>query len=493
MRGGDGLTRLMLGPRYPKFDDLANGTAASYNPPMDTRTETDSMGPVEVDQSRYWGAQTERARKNFQVSPHRIPVPFLRALCLLKGEAAAVNATLGLLNSELAAAIGQAANEAFSGQFDGEFPLDVFQTGSGTSWNMNANEVLAGRANEILAGARGGKKPVHPNDHVNLGQSSNDVIPSVLNVAGRLEAERLSGALDDLCSAFERKATEFSQVVKIGRTHLQDAVPMTLGQEFGGFARQVQLGAARIRGVFGRLEELALGGTALGTGLNTHAEFGTRVASALCGRLGVPFRPARDYFEAIAARDVQVELMGALNTVSTSLLKIGNDLRLLSSGPRTGFAEILLPELQPGSSIMPGKVNPVILEMLNQACAHVMGKHLSVTIAGQNAPLQLNIMMPLLAHETLSSLDLLTNCVETLRTACVEGIAADAKRCSAQVERSLALVTPLAVKLGYDRAAALAKQALAEDKTIRQLVTEQGLLSEEELNRVLDPRSLAGL
>jgi fumarate hydratase class II len=319
------------------------------------------------------------------------------------------------------------------------------------------------------------------------------VIPSALNVSGRLEAARFAAALDKLADSFEAKAAEFSTIVKIGRTHLQDAVPMTLGQEFGAFARQVRLGAVRIRTVFPRLEELALGGTALGTGLNTHPEFSRRTCAALAARLAVPFRPAEDLFEAIAARDVQVELMGAVNTVATSLLKIGNDLRLLSSGPRTGFGEILLPELQPGSSIMPGKVNPVVLEMLNQACAHVMGKHLSVTIAGQNAPLQLNIMMPLLAHETLSSLALLTNCADTLRESCVDGIVADAKRCSEQVERSLALVTPLALKIGYDKAAALAKQALAEDKTIRQLVLEQNLLTAQELESVLDPRRLAGL
>jgi fumarate hydratase class II len=460
---------------------------------MEHRTETDSMGPIEVELARYWGAQTERARRNFQVSPHRIPAPFLRALCLLKGEAAVVNAALGLLDEGVSKAVQQAADEAFAGKFDGEFPLDVFQTGSGTSWNMNANEVLAGRANEILTGVRGGKKPVHPNDHVNLGQSSNDVIPSVLNLAGRLEAGRFAQALDALAASFEAKATEFARIVKIGRTHLQDAVPMTLGQEFTAFARQIRLGAARVRSVFPRLEELALGGTALGTGLNTHPEFAARTAARLAERLGVPFRPAESFFEAIAARDVQVELMGAVNTVATSLLKIGNDLRLLSSGPRTGFGEILLPELQPGSSIMPGKVNPVILEMLNQACAHVMGKHLSVTIAGQNAPLQLNIMMPLLAHETLSSLDLLMQCCDTLRASCVDGIVADVRRCSEQVERSLALVTPLALKIGYDQAAALSKQALAEDKTIRQLVREHNLLSENELNAILDPSTMAGL
>ena len=460
---------------------------------MKTRMETDSMGAIEVDHDRYWGAQTERARHNFQVSPHRIPLPFLRALCLIKGVAAQTNSELGLLEPAVAGALDQAAREAFGGSFDGEFPLDVFQTGSGTSWNMNANEVLAGRANEILGGTRGGKTPVHPNDHVNLGQSSNDVIPATLNVSCRLEAQKLAQALDRLATAFQTKAAEFAFIVKIGRTHLQDAVPMTLGNEFGAFARQIRLGAERVRATFTRLEELALGGTALGTGLNTHPEFGVRAAAHLEARLGVPFRQAENLYEAIAARDSQVELMGALNTVATSLLKIGNDLRLLSSGPRTGFGEILLPSLQPGSSLMPGKVNPVILEMLNQACAHVMGKHLSVTIAGQNAPLQLNIMMPLLAHEVLGSLELLTNCCDTLAVSCVAGMEADAQRATEQVERSLALVTPLALVIGYDRAAALSKQALDENKTIRQLVLEQKLLSEKELNRVLDPRVLAGL
>jgi len=468
-------------------------SAPPYNPAMAKRIETDSMGEVEVDDQHYWGAQTERARRNFQVSDYRIPVPFLRALCLVKGEAALVNAALGLLSEGTARAIHAAAAEALEGRFDGEFPLDVFQTGSGTSWNMNANEVLAGRANEILTGTRGGKKPVHPNDHVNLGQSSNDVIPSVLNLAARLEADKLASELDALAGSFESKSREFRTVVKIGRTHLQDAVPMTLGQEFGAFGRQARLGAERVRSVFVRLEELALGGTALGTGINTHAEFGARTARALAQRLGPAFRPADSLFEAIAARDVQVELMGALNTVATSLLKIGNDLRLLASGPRTGFGEIVLRELQPGSSIMPGKVNPVVPEMLNQACAHIMGKHLSVTIAGQNAPLQLNIMMPLLAHETLSSLDLLTRCAETLRTSCVDLIEANAEQCAEQVERSLALVTPLALVVGYDKAAALAKQAMAENKTVRQLALELKVLPPEELARVLDHRRLVGL
>jgi len=460
---------------------------------MKTRIETDSMGDIEVDADRYWGAQTERARRNFQVSPHRIPVPLLRALCLVKGEAALVNAGLGLLDEAIAQAVHAAAFEASTGRFDEEFPLDVFQTGSGTSWNMNANEVLAARANELLTGVRGGKKPVHPNDHVNLGQSSNDVIPTVLNVSARLEAQWFAEELDALAAAFEVKAVEFASIVKIGRTHLQDAVPMTLGQEFGAFARQVRLGAERVRAVFVHLEELALGGTALGTGINTHKDFGRRTAQALSKTLGPDFRCADSLFEAISARDAQVELMGALNTVAVSLLKIGNDLRLLASGPRTGFGEISIRELQPGSSIMPGKVNPVVPEMLNQACAHVMGKHLSVTIAGQNAPLQLNIMMPLLAHETLSSLELLTRCAETLRTSCVALIEADAERCAEQVERSLALVTPLALVIGYDQAAALAKQALAEGKTIRQLASERNVLPPAELERVLSHRRLVGL
>ncbi|NNM67093.1 MAG: class II fumarate hydratase, partial [Spirochaetales bacterium] len=386
----------------------------------------------------------------------------------------------------------QAAEEAFEGRFDGEFPLDVFQTGSGTSWNMNANEVLAGRANEILTGSRGGKSPVHPNDHVNAGQSSNDVIPSVLNIADRLEAERLCGALGTLAKVLETKQQEFSAIVKIGRTHLQDAVPMTLGNEFGAWARQIRLSHQRIQGVFPRLEELALGGTALGTGLNTHPEFARRTAAKLSRLYGIPFRPAEDFFEAISARDVQVELFGALNSTAVALMKIANDLRLLSSGPRTGFGEVLLPSLQPGSSIMPGKVNPVLLEMLIQACAHVMGKALSVTIAGQNSPLQLNIMMPLLAHETLSALDLLTRTVETVTENCLRGITADTGRCREQVDRSLALVTALAPVVGYDKAAQLSKRALQEGKTLRELVLEEDLLPPGEADRVLDPTSMLG-
>jgi fumarate hydratase class II len=456
------------------------------------RLESDSMGNIEVEDARYWGAQTERARLNFQVSPYKAPTPFLRVLCRLKGAAAEVNRELGLLDAERSGAIVQAAEEALEGRFDSEFPLDVFQTGSGTSWNMNANEVLAGRANEILTGRRGGKTPVHPNDHVNAGQSSNDVIPSVLNIADRLEAERLCTALGTMAEVLETKQREFSTIVKIGRTHLQDAVPMTLGNEFGAWARQIRLSLQRIQGVFPRLEELALGGTALGTGLNTHPEFAQRTATKLSQLYGVPFRPAENFFEAISARDVQVELFGAVNSTAVSLMKMANDLRLLSSGPRTGFGEVFLPSLQPGSSIMPGKVNPVLLEMLIQACAHVMGKALSATIAGQNSPLQLNIMMPLLAHETLSALDLLTRSIETVTDGCLRGITADAERCREQVDRSLALVTALAPVVGYDKSAQLSKRALQEGKTLRELVLEENLLTPTEVDRVLDPTSMLG-
>ena len=449
------------------------------------------MGNIPVEASRYWGAQTERARLNFQVSPYRAPQPFLRALCAVKGAYAQANQELGVLDHRLALAVLQAAREAQEGNFDEEFPLDVFQTGSGTSWNMNANEVLAGRANEILTGKRGGKAPVHPNDHVNAGQSSNDVIPAVLNISCRLETEQLCQALEGLAVAFETKAHEFLTVIKLGRTHLQDAVPMTLGQEVGAWARQVRLAVERLRGVYPHLEELALGGTALGTGLNAPAALAPRAIAQLAQLYGVPFRQAENLFEAISARDAQVELMGALNSTAVSLMKIGNDLRLLSSGPRTGFGEVLLPSLQPGSSIMPGKVNPVMLEVLIQACAHVMGVAVTATIAGQNSPLQLNIMMPLLAHEILSSLDLLTRTVQAVNDRCIQGLVADRQHCEAQVERSLALVTALAPVIGYDKAAQVSKTALASGKTLREVLRDEGLLTGD-VEALLDPRTMLG-
>ena len=458
----------------------------------DFRIETDSMGEVKVPSWACWGAQTQRAVENFSVSDLRIPVPLIRALGIVKGTAAAVNKELGLLEPRVCDAIVKAAQEMSEGAWDGHFPIDVFQTGSGTSWNMNANEVIANRANEILGAPRGSKTPVHPNDHVNRGQSSNDVIPTVISISNRLLLDPLAHSMEKLHGSLERKAHEMKDVLKIGRTHLQDAVPMTLGQELSGYARQVQKARAFILRCAPSLEELALGGTAIGTGINTHPEFPRRVTAAIAEKTGIPFREAVNRFESIGARDSQVELMGALNATAVSLTKIANDLRLLASGPRTGLGEIILPSLQPGSSIMPGKVNPVILEMTIQACARVMGSAMSVSIGGQSGPLELNMMLPLIAWETLTSLSLLEKTCAALAERCIDGLSADVERSRDWIERSLALVTPLALKIGYDKAAALAHKALESNRTIRDVVVAEGVLSESEADRILDPRAMLG-
>jgi fumarate hydratase class II len=456
------------------------------------RIETDSFGDVKVPTWEYWGAQTQRAVDNFSVSDLRIPVPLIRALGLVKEVSAEVNHGLGLIEGPIAKAVMQAAREMADGAWNAHFPIDVFQTGSGTSWNMNANEVIANRANEILGHPRGSKKPVHPNDHVNRGQSSNDVIPTAISMADREEAGETARALGLLQESLERKTREFASVLKIGRTHLQDAVPMTLGQEFSGYARQVEKGRELLERCFPGLEELAIGGTAIGTGLNAHPDFAARVVAGLAAKTGIPFREAKNKFEAIGARDSQVELMGALTTISVSLTKIANDLRLLASGPRAGLAEIVLPALQPGSSIMPGKVNPVILEMTIQAAAHIMGSSLSVTMGGQTCPLELNMMQPIIAWETLSSLSLLRRTASALAQRCVDGIQADVERSKEWVERSLALVTPLSLRVGYDKAAKLAQKALAENRTIREVVVAEGILTANEADKFLDPKEMLG-
>jgi len=458
----------------------------------DFRIEKDTMGEVKVPAWAYWGAQTQRAIENFPISGWRIPKRMIYAIAMIKRYAAEVNAELGLLDPKIADAIIQAAEEVMEGKFDEHFPLDVFQTGSATSTNMNVNEVIANRANEILGSPLGSKHPVHPNDHVNKGQSSNDVIPSAIHIALRLSAEDLIKSLEYLEETFRKKEEEFEDVIKIGRTHLQDAVPMTLGQEFSAFATQIKHSITRIKNTFYHLEELALGGTAVGTGLNTHKEFAPRVISKISKRTGIPFREAENKFEALATKDAVVEYMGALNTLVVSLMKIGNDIRLLSSGPRTAIAEIILPSLQPGSSIMPGKVNPVIPEMMIQVAAHIMGAHLIVSIGGQHAPLQLNVMQPLIAYHSITSTDILTNAVKVFVDKCVIGIEANRKRCEDLVEWSMALVTPLALKIGYDRAAEISYKAYKENKTVRQVVVEEGILTEEEAREILDPRKMLG-
>jgi fumarate hydratase class II len=456
----------------------------------DFRLEKDSMGDVRVPAQAYWGAQTQRAVDNFPVSDYRFPTPMIRAIAMVKRYAAEVNADLGLLAVDLANAIVQAGEEIVEGKWDDHFPLDVFQTGSGTSTNMNVNEVMANRANEILGQPLGSRKPVHPNDHINRGQSSNDVIPTAIHIAVRLELEGLLSALDGLASALSAKSEQFGDVVKIGRTHLMDAVPMTLGQEFSGYAQQIRNGIARIRSALPHLEELGLGGTALGTGVNTQREFAPKVIAKIAERTGISFKEAPNKFEALASRDALVELMGALNTLAVSLIKIANDIRLLSSGPRTAIGEIAIPSLQPGSSIMPGKVNPVIPEMTIQVAAFIMGSHLMVTIGGQNAPLELNMMMPLIGYQTLTSIKVLTNSARLFNEKCVAGITADAERCAELIEWSMALVTPLALKIGYDRAAQIAYRAHKERKTVRDILLAENILPADEIDRILNPRQM---
>ncbi len=454
------------------------------------RKESDSMGEVLIPSWAYWGAQTQRAIENFSVSPLRIPSAFIRALALIKKNAAKANASLKLIDAEIAEAIMAAAAEVYDGKWDDHFPIDVFQTGSGTSWNMNANELISNRANELLGQPLGTRDPVHPNDHVNRGQSSNDVIPTALHVANRVMIEILLDALATLERSFAEKETEFEDVIKLGRTHLQDAVPMTLGQEFSGFKTQIKKAIGRVRAILPNLEELALGGTAVGTGINCDPNFAKKAIAGIADDTGLPFRQAENLFEAMATRDAQLELMGVLNVLASGLMKIANDLRLLASGPRGSLGEIVLPSLQPGSSIMPGKVNPVIPEMVIQAAAHVNGKVVSVTIGAQNGPLELNMMHPIIAHETLSSIDLLTHTCRALAKRCVDGISADTERCKHWIEWSLALVTPLAVRIGYDKASELAYTAYKQRRTIRDVVREAGILSEQELIDILDPAGM---
>ena len=455
-----------------------------------TRTETDSLGPVEVPADVYYGAQTERARQNFPVSGLRFPHRFIAAHALIKREAARVNAEMGIVPGELAEAIVQAADEVIAGERQGDFPLDIFQTGSGTSTNMNVNEVISNRAIEILGGTMGSKKPVHPNDHVNAGQSSNDTIPTSIHVAayGAL-AEDLEPAAEQLAASLRKKAAEFDDVVKIGRTHLQDAVPVRLGQEFGGYARQIENGLARLRAVKPRLAELALGGTAVGTGLNAPPGFADQVIAKMAETTGHPFVPAPNKFEALAAKDAAVETSGALKTLAVSLTKVANDIRWLGSGPRCGIGEIALPSLQPGSSIMPGKVNPVMPEMALMVAAQVVGNDATITLGGMSGVFELNVMMPVIAYNLLQSIEMLANACRLLAERCVDGLEANADRCRELVEGSLAMCTSLAPIIGYDAAAAIAKEAFKTGRTVRQIASEKQVLPPDELDAVLDPRA----
>ena len=450
------------------------------------REERDSMGVVRVPATAYYGAQTQRAADNFPLSDLQMPKPFIRSLALIKRCAARANLALGLLGTESAEAIASAAQEIYQGHLGDQFPVDVFQTGSGTSTNMNMNEVIAGRANEQLTGQRGGRSPVHPNDHVNLGQSSNDVIPTTIHVAALTRMhERLYPALAGLQDVLSEKADAFRDVRKIGRTHLQDAVPMTLGDEFSGYVRQIELARERFNDVERRLAELALGGTAVGSGINTHPEFAGRVMAELNAATGLTFREAVNHFQAQASQDTAVELSGALKTLAVALVKIANDLRWLSSGPRCGLGEINLPSLQPGSSIMPGKVNPVIPEAVIQAAAQVIGNDTVISLGGQSGNFELNVMLPVTAYNLLQSLELMAASAEVLHQKCLAGVTANRERCAANIEQSLALVTGLVPFIGYDRAAAIAHKAYQTGRTIRELVKEEGLLDDETLNKAL--------
>ena len=458
-----------------------------------TRTEEDSFGPIEVPADRYWGAQTQRSLQNFCIGDDRMPTPVIRALGLIKQAAAAVSKASGALNGKIADAIIAAATEVAEGKLDDEFPLVVWQTGSGTQTNMNANEVIANRANEMLGGTRGEKSLVHPNDHVNMSQSSNDTFPTAMHVAAVTEiAGQLIPALKHLGAALTAKANAWGDIIKTGRTHLQDATPMTLGQEFSGFAAQISNGIARVSDALPRLLMLAQGGTAVGTGLNSAPGFDEAVAGEIARISGQAFITAPNKFEALATHDAVVEASGALNTLAVSLMKIGNDIRLLGSGPRTGLGEIQLPENEPGSSIMPGKVNPTQAEALTQVSAQVMGNHTTITVAGASGHLQLNVFKPVMIFNLLQSIRLLADGCVSFTDNCVVGITPNPDRITDLMERSLMLVTALAPHIGYDNAAKAAKKAHAEGITLRAAALALDLVTGEEFDRWVRPEAMTG-
>jgi fumarate hydratase class II len=459
------------------------------NSTEETRVERDSMGEMRVPIQAYYGASTQRAVLNFPISDLRFPRQFIRALGQIKQAAAQTNEALGTVDPQIAEAIVRAAQEVIDGKLDSHFVVDIFQTGSGTSTNMNANEVIANRAGELLGGARGSRK-VHPNDHVNFGQSSNDVIPTAIHLSALISIEHdLIPALQGLQKALEEKAEEFMPVVKTGRTHLQDATPIRLGQEFQGYAGQIERGIARMRHASSELSEVALGGTAVGTGVNTHPEFAARVCQRLSEMNGITVRETSSHFQAQSTLDNIVEASGSLNTLAVSLMKIANDIRWLGSGPRAGIGEIELPAVQPGSSIMPGKVNPVIAESVCMVCAQVMGNHTTVTVAGQSGNFEINVMMPVAAYNLLQSIQLLAAVARNFTEQCIKGLKATTKG-PEMVERGLAICTSLAPVIGYDAAAAISKEAHKTGKTIREVAREKTDLSEEDLDRILDPAAM---
>ena len=458
-----------------------------------TRTERDSFGPIEVEARRLWGAQTERSRTQFRISGERVPLPLVRALARVKLAAALVHVELGVLDAAKGRAIVAAAEEVLAGRWDDEFPLVVWQTGSGTQTHMNVNEVLANRASELMGGERGERRLVHANDDVNRGQSTNDCFPTAIHVAVAEALQReVIPAVAALRDTLRLKAAATADVVKIGRTHLMDATPLTLGQEISGWAQQLQGGIARLEQALPGLVELALGGTAVGTGLNAHPELGRRVAARLAEQLGLPFVSAPNKFEALGGRDALVHAHGALRTVAVSLFKIASDVRLLASGPRSGIGEIAIPENEPGSSIMPGKVNPTQVEALTMAAAQVMGNDVAVGVAGMSGQLELNVFMPLLAYDLLQSCRLIADGCASFREHCAAGIEPRRDRIGANLERSLMLVTALNPHIGYDAAARIAKTAHATGKTLRETAIELGLVTPEQYDEWVRPEKMVG-
>lgn len=453
-----------------------------------TRTETDSFGPIEVAADRYWGAQTERSRQNFKIGHDRMPMPIIRALGIVKLAAAETNRELKLLEPKLAKAIVSAAREVIDGKLDDHFPLVVWQTGSGTQTNMNLNEVIANRANELLGGERGTKKPVHPNDHVNMSQSSNDSFPTAMHIAAAQGImEYLVPALSELHAALRKKEKAFAKIVKIGRTHTQDATPLTLGQEFSGYAAQIESGIKRLRSVVKDLYPLAQGGTAVGTGLNSKPRFAKLFAKHAETITKLPLITAPNKFEALASNDAYVFAHGAINSIATSLFKIANDIRLLGSGPRSGLGELILPENEPGSSIMPGKVNPTQCEAMTMVCCQVFGNHTAITVAGSQGHFELNVYKPVMAHCMMQSIQLIADVARSFTEHCINGIRADEKRIHELMERSLMLVTALAPKIGYDNAAKVAKVAHANGTTLKEEALRLGFVSAAEFDLLVQP------
>jgi len=452
------------------------------------RNESDSIGIIEVPAHRYWGAQTQRSLQNFKIGGEKMPAPLIRALGIQKKAAALSNMDLGILDRKVGEAIVKAAEEIIDGTLIEEFPLVVWQTGSGTQSNMNANEVISNRAIELLGGERGSKSPVHPNDHVNMGQSSNDTFPSAMHIAAMEEVHHaLIPALEKLHKALDKKAKEYSKIVKIGRTHLQDATPITLGQEFSGYAKQVKYGIDRVKACLPRLKQLAQGGTAVGTGINTKSGFAEKFAAQVCEITGLEFTTAENKFEALAAHDAMIEISGAINVIASSLMKIANDIRFLGSGPRCGIGEISLPANEPGSSIMPGKVNPTQCEALTMVCAQIIGNHVSVTVAGSNGHFELNVFKPVIIYNVLQSIRLIADGANSFTDNCIIGIEANEERIDKLLNESLMLVTALNPHIGYDNAAKIAKKAHADGSTLKEAGMALDLLTEDQFKDWINP------